>query len=106
MTEKEVYQCQCENCQKSEYHPEQEIHHWMNLFLSRLDEQQRRWYVALEAQKIGHGGSKQMALITGINVNTIRKGRREMGDDLTNRPLDRIRVEGGGRKLIEKKSLR
>ena len=24
----------------------------MNVFLSRLDEQQRRWYVALEAEKL------------------------------------------------------
>jgi len=29
------------------------LHYQMNLFLSRLDEQQRRWYVALEAKKMG-----------------------------------------------------
>lgn len=104
MTTTDVYQCQCENCQKSEYHPDQEVHHWMNLFLSRLDEQQRRWYVAMEAQKLGHGGSKQLATITGINVNTIRKGRREMGNELVNRPDGRIRLEGGGRKPVEKKN--
>ena len=104
MTTKEVYQCKCENCKKSEYHPDQQIHHGMNLFLSRLNEQQRRWYVALEAQKLGHGGRKQMSIITGMNVNTIRKGRREMEADLTTRPHDRIRIKGGGRKLVEKKA--
>ena len=41
----------------------------MNLLLSRLDEQQRRWYVAVEAEKIGHGGTEQMALVAGININ-------------------------------------
>lgn len=76
----------------------------MNLLLSRLDEQQRRWYVAVEAEKIGHGGTEYMSVVTGINVNTIRKGRREMVNDLADRPHDRVRVQGGGRKAVEKKS--
>lgn len=103
MTVKEIYQCQCENCQQSEYHPDKKNHHLMNLLLSRLDEQQRRWYVAVEAEKLGHGGTDYMATVTGINVNTIRKGRREVADELATRPHDRIRVEGGGRKRVEKK---
>ena len=76
----------------------------MNLLLSRLDEQQRRWYVAVEAEKIGHGGTEYMSTVTGININTIRKGRREIADDLNARPHDRIRVQGGGRKPVEKKN--
>jgi len=72
--------------------------------LSRLDEQQRRWYVAVEAEKIGHGGTEYVSVVTGINVNTIRKGRREMANDLDNRPHERIRVQGGGRKPVEKKN--
>jgi hypothetical protein len=75
----------------------------MNLLLSRLDEQQRRWYVAVEAEKIGHGGTEYMSIVTGINVNTIRKGRQEMANNLAGRPHDRIRVQGGGRKPVEKK---
>lgn len=70
----------------------------MNLFISRLDEQQRRWYVALEAEKLGHGGTRYMSLITGINVNTIRKGRREFANNLSSRPQNRVRTKGGGRK--------
>jgi hypothetical protein len=27
----------------------------MNLFLSRLDEDQRRWYLAVESQRMGWG---------------------------------------------------
>ena len=103
MATREVYKCQCENCQKPEYHPDKQHHHLMNLLLSRLDEQQRRWYVAVEAEKIGHGGTEYVSMVTGINVNTIRKGRREMANDLADRPHDRIRVEGGGRKRVEKK---
>jgi len=75
----------------------------MNLFLSRLDEQQRRWYVGLEAERIGHGGTEVMAKITGINVDTIRKGRRELAENLANRPSERVRLPGGGRKPVEKK---
>jgi hypothetical protein len=76
----------------------------MNVFLSRLDEQQRRWYVGLESKKQGYGGDTLLAQITGMDVETIRRGRREMDEDLVNRPLDRTRVEGGGRPSAEKKT--
>ena len=33
--------------------PDKRLHHQMNLLLSRLDEQQQRWYVALQANKLG-----------------------------------------------------
>ena len=76
----------------------------MNLLLSRMDEQQRRWYVGLESMKIGHGGDTQLALITGMNVETIRTGRTELDNDLKSRPIDRVRLEGGGRPCVEKKT--
>jgi hypothetical protein len=75
----------------------------MNLLMSRLDEQQRRWYVAVESEKIGHGGDVQVSRITGLDVETIRRGRREMAEQLENRPGERIRVPGGGRPRVEKK---
>lgn len=105
MPAREIHQCQCNNCQQTEPHPHQLEHHRINLFLSRMDEQQRRWYVAIEAERIGHGGIKFMSQVTGINVNTIRKGCREIANDLADRPHDRVRVKGGGRKPVEKKSL-
>jgi len=73
--------------------------------MSRLDEQQRRWYAAIEAKKLGHGGSTLVAKITGLSVETIRRGRYELEDELIDRPVDRVRKPGGGRKAIEKKSL-
>ena len=78
----------------------------MNLLLSRLDEQQRRWYVALEAQKMGHGGAKRMAEISGMHLDTIRRGRHELDNGLADRPDDRVRLPGGGRQPVEKKSQR
>ncbi len=106
MSEKPIHQCQCKSCQLQESHPLKADHQRINLLLSRLDEQQRRWYVALEAERIGHGGTEQMSQITGMNVNTIRRGRRELADNLSERPVDRVRQAGGGRKPVEKKSQR
>lgn len=103
MTNKPIYQCQCSNCLQLEYHPEKKEHAEINLFLGRLNEQQRRWYVAQEASKMGHGGIKRMSEITGMHVNTIRRGRRELDNGLADRPVNRVRVSGGGRPSIEKK---
>ena len=81
-----------------------ELHSQMNLLLSRLNEQQRRWYVALEAKKIGHGGVKQMSIITGMDSDTIKRGRLELEDSLSARPVERVRVVGGGRPKVENKT--
>ncbi len=78
-------------------------HEHLNVLMSRLDEQQRRWMAALAANKIGHGGTKKLRAITGLDSNTIRRGREELEEGLINRPTQRIRVAGGGRKGIEKK---
>ena len=75
----------------------------MNLLISRLDEQQRRWYAALESTRLGHGGDEQMARITGLDPKTIRRGRRELASDLRERPAERIRLPGAGRPRVEKK---
>jgi hypothetical protein len=104
MSEKVVHQCGCPNCQQSGDHPDKELHHQMNLLLSRLDEQQRRWYAALEVKKLGRGGMTLMSQITGMSVDTIRRGRDELDKELADRPVDRIRLPGGGRPPVEKNS--
>lgn len=98
-----IHQCECAICQQSESHPDQALHQQMNLFMSRLDEQQRRWYAALEAKKLGHGGATLLEKITGLSVETIRRGRNELENDLVDRPHDRVRKPGGGRQSVEKK---
>ena len=99
----EIHQCECRNCQQLGARPERELHRRMNLFLGRLDEQQRRWYVALESQRVGHGGDRLLAQITGMNVETIRRGRRELAGSLEGRPVQRVRLAGGRRPLVEEK---
>jgi len=100
---KAIHQCQCNVCQENNTDAVVREHHRMNVFMSRLDEQQRRWYAALEAEKRGYGGTLEVSKITGLHVETIRHGRRELAKDLAGRPVDRIRLSGGGRPCIEKK---
>lgn len=76
----------------------------MNLLLSRLDEQQRRWYVAVEADKLGHGGLRLLSQITGLDEKTIVRGREELAAQLATRPPERIRDVGAGRIAAEKKT--
>lgn len=71
--------------------------------LSRLDEPQRRWLAALESQRVGHGGDRLLSLITGLNVETIRRGRRELDTSLRDCPPGRIRRPGAGRPPVKKK---
>src|SRR5437762_10251366 len=106
MLRSEVYPCQCKHCQQKTPHPDQEFHRQMNLLLSRLDEQQRRWYAAVESAKVGHGGDRLVSRITGLHVDTIRRGREELAASLADRPADRVRLPGGGRPALEKKSRR
>jgi hypothetical protein len=80
------------------------IHHQVNVVMSRLDEQQRRWYAAVEANRHGHGGTKLVSQITGLDEKTIRRGQKELALDLSDRPDERIRLPGAGRPRVEKKS--
>jgi hypothetical protein len=103
MPQSKVHTCQCAHCQQETSHPEQELHRQMNLLLSRLDEQQRRWYVAVESNRIGPGGDPLLSQITGLDEKTIQRGRQELASSLTERPAERIRVPGAGRPRAEKK---
>ena len=87
-----INRCQCELCQRGLDVPDTRLHHRLNLLMSRLNEQQRRWLAALEAQRRGHGGIRLVSLITGLDEKTIRRGRTELENDLRGRPVGRVRV--------------
>ena len=103
MPQTSIQQCQCPHYQDDVPHPDQELHRQMHVFLSRLDEQQRRWYAALEAARLGHGGDQHVARITGPDPHTIRRDRQELAVDLDERPADRVRAPGVGRPRVEKR---
>jgi hypothetical protein len=104
MLTRKIHECECPACRQDGDHRERALHANVNLLLSRLNEQQRRWYAGVESQRIGHGGDRLLSLITGMDEDTISRGRREMSTGLKDRPTDRIRVAGGGRPSTEKKS--
>lgn len=96
-----VHPCGCPRCRAGEPHLDRVVHQHINLLVSRLDEQQRRWFVALEAERLGRGGDTWLAQITGLNRRTIRRGRRELAAELAGRPTERVRAAGGGRPARE-----
>ena len=101
--ERPVHQCPCGACRVGTG-PVAEHHRRLNLILSRLDEQQRRWVAALEALRLGYGGFNEVAAITGLHPETIRRGRDELTGDLKGRPADRVRLPGGGGQPLSKKT--
>ena len=74
------------------------------LFCSMLDERQRRLYAGLESLKLGHGGDAHIASLLGMDPHTVARGRQELiSGELIH---DRVRAEGAGRLLQEKKRRR
>ena len=101
-----VHKCQCVRCQGPGEHPDKKIHEQMNLVASRLDEQQRRWFVAMEANRVGRGGVRLLSQITGMDEKTIERGQQELERKLADRPTEQVRSSGGGRPSVEKKTRR
>ena len=58
MSIRSIHQCECEDCQVGDGDVSR-YHHPLNVLMSRLDERQRRWLAALEANRLG---------LTGDNV--------------------------------------
>ncbi len=98
-----VQVCQCDRCQSEEAHSDRVLHEQMNLLLSRLGEAERRWYAAVEANRLGHGGVRLVSQITGLDEKTIRRGQEEVAGSLADAPIKRQRRVGGGRPPVEKK---
>jgi Rhodopirellula transposase DDE domain len=62
-----------------------------------LDERQRRLLVAADAKQLDRGGISMVTRASGLSRPTIYKGLQELQE----KPLGRVRREGGGRKYIE-----
>ena len=102
-TEVHVHICECAICQTGANHGAIQQHQRINLFLSRLSEPQRRWYVGMLSQEPDSPSDAELARITGVDRKTIRRGRREVIAGLADLPHDRQRQPGGGRVTAEKK---
>jgi len=73
----------------------------INQLVKTLNEKQRRQFVGFLAKQAGYGGIQRMAQITGLHRDTISRGQRELEE--AQDEDGRIRRQGGGRHLIEKK---
>ena len=101
-----VHQCECEICRTGSDPETVHYHQQINLFLSRLTEPQRRWYVGLLSRQGDSVSDRHLALISGLDEKTIQRGRNELEQGLEGLLLNRQRREGGGRWPAEKKTRR
>ncbi len=77
----------------------------IDLLLPHLDERGRRLYLGAEAKALGRGGVSSISAHTKVSRITIQKGIDELSgkkdeEGEGNKPLGRIRKEGGGRKDV------
>ena len=67
-------------------------------FYETLSEKDRRRYVAVEAQRLGHGGIRYVAQVFGCSERTIERGQAELAALPHDPAAGRVRRPGGGRK--------
>jgi len=80
-----------------------EIEQLLRQYYQSLSEKDRRRFAALEASKLGHGGTRYIAKVLGCDPQTVKDGMREL-KQLPNDPAgSRVRKPGGGRKKTEVK---
>src|SRR5580658_1516372 len=74
-----------------------------------LNEKQRRQYLAIESEILGHGGLLEVSKASGLSRKAIIKGKKELQNTTTDNNVhysERIRKEGGGRKSLKEKEPR
>jgi transposase len=74
---------------------------WENM-KTQLNELQRRQYAATLAQAYGYGGATAVHEITGVSLNTITAGKKEL-EGKPEPDGGRVRRKGGGPKFLEEK---
>ena len=100
---RDIHRCSCPACCREPDGIIAREHQAINRLLAGNDERSRRLLVGFLAQQHGRGGIALLARITGLDRNTIARGRRELfqGDTI---PAGRVRCPGAGRKRVEAKS--
>ena len=96
-----VHACECPTCRQ---HPNSRVareHRLLNRLIAASDERTRRLLAGFLARQHGKGGITLVALITGLDRNTVARGRRELRQPF--RSSGRIRRPGAGGQRVEKK---
>ena len=75
-----------------------EVERRMKEFYRRLSEKDRRWYAAVESDKLGQGGQQYVAQLFGIDSKTIRQGlaELEMAESAAGEKIRKKAVGGSG----------
>jgi len=98
-----VHTCSCSRCQQYPCGRVAREHRALNRLFIAADERTRRLLAGFLARQHGRGGTALVAQITGLDRNTIARGRRELRHP--DRWSGRVRRPGGGRPRTEKKVL-
>jgi len=78
-----------------------EIEQLLRQYYQSLSEKDRRRFAALEAIKLGHGGTRSIAKVLGCDPQTVKDGMRELKQLPDDPAGSRVRKPGGGRKKTE-----
>jgi hypothetical protein len=70
----------------------------MRAFWQTLSERDRRRFAALEAARLGYGGTEYIAGVLGCSTRTIERGAEELVQLPTDAAAGRVRRPGAGRK--------
>lgn len=95
-----VHSCPCLACTREPKGRQAAEHRAINCLVALLDEKRRRRFVGFLADQHGWGGIERLAWITGMSPKTIRRGRREIRNQVSD-SSQRVRQPGGGRKRME-----
>jgi Rhodopirellula transposase DDE domain len=101
MDDADIRFCGCARCQQEVDHPDRDYHRALNLLMRQLRPPQRRLFAAIESRRIGKGGRRLMAEITGICLPTIRRGRVELTALLEGTPLEGAKGRPGRHSIRE-----
>jgi hypothetical protein len=96
-----VHACECPTCRQ---HPQGRVarqHRALNRLIAASDERTRRLLAGFLARQHGKGGITRLARITGLDRDTVARGRRELRQPF--RSSGRIRRPGAGGQRVEKK---
>jgi len=96
-----VHPCECSTCQQFPSGRLAREHRALNRLIAASDERTRRLLAGFLARQHGPGGITLLARITGLDRDTVARGRRELRQPF--RPSGRIRRPGAGGQRVEKK---
>lgn len=99
-----IHACECSTCRQFPTGRGAREHRALNRLLAASDERTRRLLAGFLARQHGPGGIALLARITGLDRDTIARGRHELRQPF--RPSGRIRRRGAGGQCVEKKALR